>query len=42
MKFRLTSPFEPTGDQPQAIEQLIEGVEKNEPRSMLAWSDWFW
>ncbi len=26
MKFELRSPFEPTGDQPQAIEKLTEGV----------------
>ena len=27
MSFKLVSPFEPTGDQPQAIQQLVEGVE---------------
>jgi len=26
MKFKLTSEFEPTGDQPQAIEQLVQGI----------------
>ncbi len=26
MSFKLDSPFQPTGDQPQAIEQLVEGV----------------
>ena len=26
MEFRLHSKFQPTGDQPQAIEQLTEGV----------------
>ncbi|HIE04431.1 MAG TPA: excinuclease ABC subunit B, partial [Candidatus Latescibacteria bacterium] len=25
-KFRLVSPYEPTGDQPRAIEKLVEGV----------------
>ena len=25
--FELVAPFEPTGDQPQAIQELIEGVE---------------
>jgi excinuclease ABC subunit B len=27
MKFQLTSQFQPTGDQPKAIEQLVAGVE---------------
>ena len=27
MEFRLQSPFQPTGDQPEAIEQLIKGVQ---------------
>jgi excinuclease ABC subunit B len=27
-EFKLVSDFEPTGDQPQAIEQLVEGLEK--------------
>ena len=26
--FRLVAPFEPTGDQPAAIELLVEGLEK--------------
>ena len=26
MKFKLTSPFSPTGDQPEAIQQLVDGV----------------
>ena len=26
MDFKLVSPFEPTGDQPQAIQQLTEGL----------------
>ncbi|MEK7624418.1 MAG: excinuclease ABC subunit UvrB [Patescibacteria group bacterium] len=28
--FKLNSPFKPAGDQPQAIKQLVEGLEKNE------------
>jgi excinuclease ABC subunit B len=28
MKFRLVSDFQPTGDQPQAIEKLVEGLKK--------------
>ena len=26
MSFNIESPFQPTGDQPQAIKQLVEGV----------------
>ena len=26
--FRLTSQYEPTGDQPEAIKQLVEGIEQ--------------
>ena len=26
MEFKLVSPFEPTGDQPQAIQQLTDGL----------------
>lgn len=29
MKFQLTSAYKPTGDQPQAIEKLVEGIDKN-------------
>ncbi|MGF1922782.1 MAG: excinuclease ABC subunit UvrB [Bacteroidia bacterium] len=30
MKFKLTSDYKPTGDQPNAIKQLVEGVNANE------------
>jgi len=29
MKFKITSEYQPTGDQPQAIEQLSEGIEED-------------
>ena len=29
MKFELVSEFEPTGDQPQAIKELVEGITNN-------------
>lgn len=29
MKFKLKTPFKPAGDQPQAIEKLVQGIEKN-------------
>ena len=28
MDFKLTSDFQPTGDQPEAIRQLVDGLEK--------------
>lgn len=33
--FKLVSPYKPTGDQPQAIEQLADGVEKGEREQTL-------
>lgn len=35
MKFKLESSFKPTGDQPQAIEQLTKNLEKNIRNSVL-------
>ncbi|RIJ36726.1 excinuclease ABC subunit UvrB [Pontibacter oryzae] len=35
MDFKLTSEFQPTGDQPKAIAQLTEGVNKGEPAQVL-------
>ena len=35
MDFNLTSDFKPTGDQPQAIQQLVEGVERGDPAQVL-------
>ncbi len=35
MKFQLTSKFSPKGDQPIAIEQLVEGVKSNESSQVL-------
>ena len=34
-RLKLVSPFNPAGDQPQAIEQLIAGVERNERDQVL-------
>ena len=33
--FHLTSPFQPTGDQPKAIEALVRGVQKNKKHQVL-------
>jgi excinuclease ABC subunit B len=35
MEFQLTSDFEPTGDQPEAIRQLVEGLNQGEPSQVL-------
>jgi excinuclease ABC subunit B len=35
MAFKLTSKYEPTGDQPEAIRQLVDGVENNERAQVL-------
>lgn len=35
MDFKLTSEYTPTGDQPKAIKQLVEGIENNEPAQTL-------
>lgn len=35
MDFKITSEFEPTGDQPKAIEQLVTNVEAGEPYQVL-------
>jgi len=35
MQFKLTSEFYPTGDQPQAIQQLIEGILRGDPHQAL-------
>jgi excinuclease ABC subunit B len=33
--FKLTSKYEPTGDQPAAIKQLVEGIDRNDPAQVL-------
>lgn len=35
MDFTLTSEYEPTGDQPKAIQQLVEGISQGEPAQTL-------
>lgn len=35
MNFELTSDFQPTGDQPKAIAELVDGLKKNEPAQVL-------
>ena len=35
MDFNITSQFQPTGDQPEAIRQLVEGVKRGDPAQVL-------
>jgi len=35
MKFKLSAPYQPTGDQPAAIKKLTTGVQKNEKHQVL-------
>ena len=35
MTFKLQAPFQPTGDQPEAITQLVEGVHKGFKHQVL-------
>ncbi len=35
MNFKLTSKYKPTGDQPQAIRQLSDGIENHDPAQVL-------
>ena len=35
MDFEITSDFKPTGDQPQAIKQLVQGINDNNPAQTL-------
>ncbi len=35
MNFELTSEYQPTGDQPEAIRQLLEGIAAGEPAQTL-------
>ncbi|MEI7895769.1 MAG: excinuclease ABC subunit UvrB [bacterium] len=35
MDFNLTSEFKPTGDQPEAIRQLVEGIHRGDPGQVL-------
>ncbi len=35
MKFKIESPFSPQGDQPQAIDALVKGLENNEKHQVL-------
>ena len=34
-KFKLVSPYKPSGDQPQAIEELVRGIEDGKEHQVL-------
>ena len=34
-EFHITSPFQPTGDQPEAIRELVKGLESGERAQVL-------
>ena len=40
--FELVSEYNPTGDQPQAIKELVEGFQRRKPVSDVAWRYWIW
>ncbi len=42
MDFKLTSTYQPTGDQPEAIRQLTKGVEEGEAASNIVGCDRIW
>ena len=37
-KFEIVSPFKPTGDQPKAIKELVEGINEGKHEQVL----WHW
>ena len=40
-KFKLVSKYQPSGDQPQAIEQLVDNIEGGEKAQNPDGSDWY-
>ena len=35
MNFELTAPYQPTGDQPEAIRQIVESIRSGNPATTL-------
>lgn len=35
MDFKLSSKFQPTGDQPEAIKELTDGIKRGDPAQVL-------
>ena len=42
MKFKITSDYVPTGDQPQAIEQLVNGIKTGRSGTVAARRNRLW
>ena len=40
--FKLKAPYKPTGDQPQAIKELVERVQRRQPVPNIAWRHRIW
>ena len=40
--FELVSQYNPTGDQPQAIKELVEGFKEGNQCQNVAWRYWIW
>lgn len=39
-KFKLVSEYSPMGDQPSAIQQLVEGIEAGKKGTGSTWRNW--
>lgn len=39
-QFKLVSPFQPMGDQVQAIQELVDGLKAGKKESSLTWGNW--
>ena len=39
--FELVSKYKPSGDQPEAIKELVEGIKENKKTSSIIRSNWY-
>lgn len=39
-QFKLVSPFQPMGDQVQAIQELVDGLKAGKKGTSLTWGNW--
>lgn len=40
-QFKLVSPFQPMGDQVQAIQELVEGLKAGKKGTSFTWRNWY-
>ena len=40
--FKLVSEYKPSGDQPKAIKELVEGVKSGKKKSSIIRGNWYW